>query len=172
MANASRVPEISNALGPLREVVDSLSRAAEGGIPAGAERRRLVRRVRSAGNAALPALLRAFASDAAAEASWAYYLLARLGGERVVDRLGELLQSDQVGDDAKARALALLSDLEAPVPAEVSLRDPEAMLARSVRDLVDSLDNPDELQQAVDLIIEQVPDEEVGAFAAEVLRHR
>jgi tetratricopeptide (TPR) repeat protein len=171
MASASRAPEISNALQPLRDVVDSLSRAADGDIPSGAERRKLVRRVRSAGHAALPTLLRAFASEAEAEASWAYYLLARLGGERVVGRLGELLQDGDIADDVKARALALLSDLDAPVPTDVSLRDPEGMLARSVRDLVDSLDRPDELEQAVELIVEQVPEPELPAFAAEVLRH-
>src|SRR5260370_4071256 len=61
MATPERA-EISNALLPLREVTDSLRQAASGDIPAGAERRRLVRRVRTAGNAAVPALIRALAS--------------------------------------------------------------------------------------------------------------
>jgi tetratricopeptide (TPR) repeat protein len=168
---APRRAEISNALSPLREVQRSLKQAADGRIPAGPERRKLVRRVRSAGNAAVPSLVRALASSSEAESGWAYYLLARLGGDRVIRRVADLLEDPRVADDVKARALGLLSDLEAPVPSEVSLQDPDAMLARSVRDLVASLDNPAELAQAVDLIVEQVPDVEVPAFAAEVLRH-
>jgi tetratricopeptide (TPR) repeat protein len=163
--------EISHALSPLREIVDSLQRANEGEVPSGAERRRLVRRVRSAGNSAIPALARALASTCEPEASWAYYLLARLGGERVVARLCALLIDPEVADEVKARALGLLSDLDAPVPGEVSLRDPEALLARSVRDLIGSLGSDEEVGQAVQLIVEQVPDAEVPAFAAEVLRH-
>jgi Flp pilus assembly protein TadD len=127
--------------------------------------------VRTAGNAAVPVLLRAFASTREPESGLAYYLLERLGGERVIQRIGALLGDPQIADEVKARALGLLSDLEAPVPEAVSLHDPDALLQRSVRELVDSLDNEEELAQAVDLIVEQVPDAEVPAFAAEVVRH-
>jgi tetratricopeptide (TPR) repeat protein len=164
-------PEISNALAPLRDIQDSLKKASDGKVPIGAERKRLLRRLRSAGNSAVPALVRALASSVEAEAGWAYYLLARLGGERVVQRVHRLLEDPQIADDAKARALGLLSDLEAPPPAEVPLKDPEALLEKSVRELIGSLDSERDVHQAVDLIVSQVPDPEVVAFAAEVLRH-
>jgi tetratricopeptide (TPR) repeat protein len=164
-------PEISNALAPLREVQDSLKRASNGQVPIGAERKRLLRRLRSAGNSAVPSLVRSLASAVEAEAGWAYYLLARLGGERVVQRVHRLLEDPQIADDAKARALGLLSDLEAPPPAEVPLKDPEALLEKSVRELIGGLDSERDILQAVDLIVSQVPDPEVVAFAAEVLRH-
>src|SRR5687767_13050790 len=119
---AVEIEKISNALGPLRDVRGSLADASRGEIPSGRERQRLVRRVRAAGNAAVPTLIRALRSPNEREATWAYYLLGRLGGDRVVRGLGRLLEDNDVTDDVKARALGLLSDLEAPVPEEVSLR--------------------------------------------------
>ena len=171
MAAAPEIADISNALQPLRSVVDSLRRAAGGQMPQGPERRKLVRCVRTAGNAAMPSLLRAFCSPTETESSWAYYLLARLGGERVVGRIGALLEDPAIADEIKARALGLLSDLEAPVPVEVRLRDPEALLERSVLDLLSSLEDEGELRQAIELIREQVPEAELPPFAAELLRH-
>jgi hypothetical protein len=81
--SAPRSSEISRTLGPLRDVVQSLTQARDGVVPSGIDRQRLVRRVRSAGSAAVPALMRALASDHEAEAGWAYHLLTRLGGARV-----------------------------------------------------------------------------------------
>jgi tetratricopeptide (TPR) repeat protein len=158
-------------LAPLRAVADSLRCAAAGESPTAPERRKLARAVRDAGHAALPMLLRSFGSRLERESSLAYYLLGRLGGERVVQRLHRLVLDAHVDDDVKARALGLLSDLRAPVPAGTTLRDPEALLQRSVRDLLATLDHPREMAQAVTLIIEQVPEEELPAFASELLRH-
>lgn len=168
---AAGATDISRSLAPLREVVGSLSRAADGHIPSGRERRRLVRRTQSAGTAALPALLRAFAAENEDEASWACYLLRRLPAARVVDRLHAMLRDLQVGDDIKARALGLLADLKSPPPRTVVLKDPEALLDTSVRDLLGNLCSKANLRQAVDLILEQVPKDEVPAFLTEVLGH-
>ena len=165
------VSDISKSLDPLRSVVSSLSRARDGEIPVGPDRRKLVRHVRSASGAALPALMRSLASPLEAESSWAYYLLARLGGDRVVSRLSELLADRSAADEVKARALGLLSDLNAPIPSTVALHDPEALLEGSVRDLLRSLDEPAELEQAVQLIMGQVPQAELASFVGEVLRH-
>jgi tetratricopeptide (TPR) repeat protein len=164
-------PEISNALAPLRDLLASLKRASEGETPTGAERKRLLRRLQAAGNSAVPSLVRALASTVASEAEWACYLLGRLGGERVVQRVHRLLEDSDVSDQAKARALGLLSDLEAPIPSQVPLKDPDGLLSRSVRELVGSLDSAEDTAQAVELIVRQVPDPEVPAFAAELLRH-
>jgi tetratricopeptide (TPR) repeat protein len=168
---APRDAEICNSLEPLRDLLSSLKEAAEGRVPTGSERKRLLRRLRIAGNSAVPSLVRALSSTVEDEAAWAYYLLGRLGGDRVVQRVHRLLGDNEVGDEAKARALGLLSDLDAPLPHGVSLKDPDALLSRSVRELMSSLDSDEELDQAVDLIMSQVPDAEVPGFAAEVMRH-
>jgi Flp pilus assembly protein TadD len=162
---------ISKSLIPLRDVVASFNKASRGDVPFGAERQRLLRRLRKAGNSAVPALIRGLASASEAEASWAYFLLSRLGGDRVVRRVGELLSDPSAGDEVKARALGLLSELKAPVPREVVLTDPDALLKRSVAELLESLKDNVELTEAVGLILEQVPEPEVPAFAAELLRH-
>jgi tetratricopeptide (TPR) repeat protein len=155
----------------LRSVVDSLKEAANGNIPAGNDRRKLVRCVKTAGNAAVPTLVKALASPVESESSWAYYLLARLGGERVIRKVGRLLEDPQIADAVKARAMGLLSDLEAPVPAQMTLQDPDALLEKSVKELLQSLDRDEDVQQATELIREQVPAEELPAFAAEVVKH-
>jgi tetratricopeptide (TPR) repeat protein len=165
-----RTGEISRSLAPLRDIVQSLDAARHGDIPEGGERTKLIRRVRSAGAAAIPRLISSLGSPSESEARWAYDLLARLGGGRVVHELARLCAGDAT-DDVKARALGLLSDLEAPLPAEVRLRDPERLLARSVRDLLDGLDRPRELEQAVALVVDHVPDPEVPAFVSELVRH-
>ena len=169
---AARQPQdISKSLAPLRTVVQSLQQSAQGLIPAGNARRSAVRCVRTAGNAAVPTLLRAFSSDNETESSWAYYLLARLGGQRVIGKIGLLLADPEIADAIKARAMGLLSELDAPIPPHAALHDPEALLERSVKDLLKSLDEDGEVVQAVDLIVEQVPEPELPAFAAEVVRH-
>jgi Flp pilus assembly protein TadD len=162
---------VSKALAPLRAVVHSLAEAGAGRIPGGADRKRILRAARQAGPAAVPVLMRSLASASDGESSWAYWLLARIGDERVLKRLSALLQDPEVADQVKARALGLLSDLGAPMPREVQLRDPDELLRRSVRDLVGSLDDDSEIRQAVDLIRFQVPEVELPAFAAEVMRH-
>src|SRR5579883_1332371 len=108
--------EISRSLAPLRDVVGSLSRARRGHYPRGAERRRLVRRTQAAGAAVLPSLVRALCSEQAMEATWAAYLLRRMGGERVITKLHTLLRDTGVDDDTKARAIGVLADLKATTP--------------------------------------------------------
>ncbi len=168
--NAPRTSEISRCLAPLREVIESLQQARAGDVPAGADRARLVRRARAAGPAVVPKLVAALAGDNEAEAGWAYHLLSRVGGPRVVRELEQLCAGNG-NDVVKARALGLLSDLRAPLPMHVQLRDPEALLGKSVRDLLDGLTTQDEIDQAVALIVDQVPEPEVPAFVSELVRH-
>src|SRR5947209_7741246 len=85
--NAPQKTDISRCLAPLREVVSSLSQARSGAVPSGADRARLVRRARAAGPAVVPKLVASLASNDEAEAGWAYHLLARVGGPRVVGAL-------------------------------------------------------------------------------------
>lgn len=165
------VTEISRALAPLREVASSLQKAALGQTPRGQERRRLVRRARMAGAAVLPALLRSLSAADEGEAEWAAYLLRRVGGDRVVSKLHGMLRDPEVSDDAKGRALGVLADMKAPQPSQVVLRNPELMLVNSVQDLLCGLGSRAELGQAVDLILEQVPQAEIPSFVREVLDH-
>jgi tetratricopeptide (TPR) repeat protein len=168
--NAPRTAEISRSLAPLREVMNSLVEARAGTVPAGADRARLVRRARAAGPAVVPKLVAALSASDDTESGWAYHLLARLGGARVICAL-ERLCAGEAADAVKARALGLLSDLQAPMPQHIQLRDPEALLGRSVRELLDGLESPDEIDTAVALIVDQVPEPEVPAFVAELVRH-
>jgi tetratricopeptide (TPR) repeat protein len=163
--------DICNALGPLRDIVQSLADAEAGRIPAGPARKKLLKRLQTAGNAAVPTLVRSLASSNESVSSWAYFLLARLGGQRVVRKVSRLLEDPEIGDDVKVRALGLLSDLEAPVPPAVKLRDPDGLLEKSVRELVESLERDDDITQAVELILEQVPEAELPAFCGEVVKH-
>ncbi len=168
---AARGAAISRSLEPLRDVVESLSEARDGAVPEGAERQRLLRRVRRAGGAALPTLLRGLASTHEPEATLAYYLLSHIGDDRLIGRLASLLESAETPDRVKARALGLLSDLKVPAPTGVRLNDPEKLLAESVNQLLETLEEPGELAEAVDLILEQVPEPEMAAFANELVKH-
>ena len=118
MNNAPRTTtDISRCLAPLREVVSSLLQARSGTVPAGADRAKLVRRARAAGPAVVLKLIASLSSKDEPEAGWAYHLLARVGGARVIQALERLCASD-ANDTIKARALGLLSDLQAPMPSE------------------------------------------------------
>lgn len=123
----------------------------------------------------MPALLRAIVSSCGCEADWASQLLRELGGgelrERLLKRLNALLVDAKISDDSKARVLGLLADLKAPIPETVVLKDPDAMLERSVRDLLSDLGSPEALSQALDMIFEQVPPDELDNFLTEVVEH-
>lgn len=139
------------------------------------ERLFLVEKVKQAGVAALPALLRSLSSTEGHEADWACFLLRELDGpathDKIVARLNALLVDPARGDGCKERILGLLADLRAPVPERVVLQDPDALLERSVRDLLCDLDSPQGLTQALDMIFEQVPEAEFENFLHEVVQH-
>jgi tetratricopeptide (TPR) repeat protein len=157
----------------LREICSSLQRAASGEIPAGAVRTKYVRRVRAAGNAALPTLLRALTAGTETEAAWAAYLLSRLRSDRVADRVSALVEDARSSPTARARALALLSDLQVePSPARTTPNDSVSALEESIGALVGRLEEPEDLDEAVALVVSQIPERELTAVAAELARHR
>ncbi len=162
---------ISKSLAPLRDISGSLRLAASGTIPAGAVRSKYVRRVRAAGYAALPTLIRALGSDSATEASWASYLLLRLGGTRVTDRLAALVDDERVPGTLRARALALLGDLGPATPITAG-GSATALLEQSVAALVGRLEEPEDLDEAVALVVSQLPEEELPGIATELARHQ
>ena len=128
---ASSIP-VSRSLLPLRDVVASLSHAAAGEAPSGSERRRLVRRVRAAGLSALPSLVRALCSPCEAEAEWADYLLTRLAGPRVAERLSRLLEDPRTPAERRPRIERLVADLSIPASAP---REPSATRAPDLQSL-------------------------------------
>lgn len=159
---------------PLRDIVRSLREAEQGVPPQGRAQRRLRAHVRSMGAAALPALLRALRSEHASVVDWACDLLTSVADAQLPElcqRLDALLIDRRVKDATKARILGLLADLQAPVPAQVLLQDPDAMIRGSVRELIADLSNEQAVTQAVDLLFSQVPEGELPRFVQEVVRH-
>ena len=159
---------------PLRDIVRSLREAEQGVPPQGRAQRRLRAHVRSMGAAVLPALLRALRSEHASVVDWACDLLTSVADAQLPElcqRLDALLIDRRVKDATKARILGLLADLQAPVPAQVLLQDPDAMIRGSVRELIADLSNEQAVTQAVDLLFSQVPEGELPRFVQEVVRH-
>ena len=159
------------SLRPLQVVAESLREVEAGREPDAALRRRTVRNLRAGGQICVPMLVRALRSADERLADWSYFLLARLGGGRVVRELHDLLRDSAVSDRAKGMALALLAELHAPPPAEITLTDPDVVIGRSVRDLLDGLRNAEDVRHAADLVGAQIGPEEMAFFCAELLKH-
>lgn len=159
---------------PLREIVASLREAEQGVPPRGRARQRLRGQVRAVGAAAFPALLRALRSDHAGLVDWACDLLSSVTDYQLPElcsRLDDILIDPQIHDASKARILGLLADLQAPVPTQVLLQDPDAMIRTSVRDLIADLSNEQAMAQALDLLFCQVSTDDLPRFLSEVARH-
>lgn len=152
-------------------VAASLKEVEAGREPDAALRRRTVRNLRAGGAICVPMLLRALRSEDERLANWSYFLLARLGGGRVVRELHDLLKNVEVSDRAKGMALALLAELHAPPPAEITLTDPDVVIGRSVRDLLAGLRNSEDVRHAADLVGAQIAPEELTFFCTELLKH-
>src|SRR5262245_45453391 len=81
-----------------------------------AARNELVRLAQRSGATAVPLLARKLRGAADPQASWAAYLLARVGGDRAAAALRELLADASVAADRRRLALALLAEIGVPVP--------------------------------------------------------
>lgn len=167
---SASLPNLSTSFEPLRDVVSSLRAAQAGKLPRGASRERLLRRVRSAGIAALPSLMRALSGPHAGAAAWAHALLVALGGEAVQKRLEAVLADPRPSDDVKVRVLAVLADLGVPLSHQVTLRDPQAVMSEAVRELIASLEGPGAVGEAVDLLFESVPEDELLGVLTEIVQ--
>jgi len=121
---------------------------------------------RALGATAVPMSVRELIGPDEARTGWAFAVLVELadGGhrERVCEAMREIAASD-ASDEAKLRALALLSELGADqVPAQ--LRNPQAARARSMRKLAASLSNQADVAQAASMLAAQLGDEELAVF--------
>ena len=54
---------------------------------------------------------------------------------------------------------------------KIVLNDPDRLLHKTIRELLASIDSEEEFDEAIELILEQVPEEELAAFVSELLRH-
>ncbi len=158
---------ISHSLGGLQALRGTFPEPNEG-KPGAAAQRRAVAIVRALGATAVPLLARRLRSGSGDEASWAYFLCAQLGGARVEQAARELLDDPGTPDERKALALTLLTELGADLPDAVALKDPEALRAASVDDLVGRLSEPADVARAVDLLIDQVLPGELATFVTEM----
>ena len=171
LAALSTLEDPPFALAPLLEVAASLQRARAGQLPTGGERNRLLAMVATAGSAVFPQLLRALGSSSESEAEWAGQLLRRTNLTEVTTRLHQLLTMPAGQDAVKARALAILADLGVSPPSDVSLRDPEQFIARSVAELLATIASADDLRRTTDDLLTAVPADELPAVLREVVRH-
>jgi len=129
-------------------------------------RRSALRWGRALGATAVPMLVRELAGTNDVRSGWAFSLLLELsdGGQRdrVCGAMRELATSD-VCDEAKLRALALLTELGADqVPTR--LRNPQAARAHSMRKLAASLSTLAEVAQAASMLSAQLDDDELPVF--------
>jgi tetratricopeptide (TPR) repeat protein len=151
---------VSNSLGKLRALRDSFA------LPAG--EKRAVRLAEELGRTAVPLLSRMLRSPERPEAERAYRVMARLGGDRVVDEARALACDPGTGGDTRSLALALLAQLGADPPPDVAVEDVEALRDASVRDLVGALVEPADVARAADLILEEVPAAELVDFVTDL----
>lgn len=166
MHSMGRDAEVSTSFGSLRLLADTFPVAA---TLKPAARRRTLALARSLGDVAMPLLARKLRDDDDEQASWAYWLLAQLGGARAVDAARRLALDDAASDGKKALALALLGELGAELPDHITLRDPESLRAESVRDLVASLIEPADVARTIDLLVEQVGPPDLPPFLGEMV---
>lgn len=161
--------DISHSFMLLRKLSDAFWGARTAGPGRAFLEKRALKLALDLGNTALPLLARKLRQDVDAEASLAYFLLARLGGPRVIEVARGLALDASARDQEKALALALLTELGAKIPDMVTLRDPSQLRRESVRELVASMREGADVARAADLFIAQVPALELPVFLAEML---
>jgi tetratricopeptide (TPR) repeat protein len=164
---------ISYAFKDLLALERLLDRAASRATPEddAALRRSGLRLVRRLGGLASRLLLRQLTHGAKPGAPLALHLLERLDSPRVSTEAGRLLRDRALPDAAKLRVLALLSARGEPIPEDATLADPAAVLGEAVEQLLDGLRFAGDHERAAELILAQVPDDELLAFCRAALHH-
>jgi len=160
------------SFGPLRQIASSFEAIERGraATPAKQLRERTLAGVRAVGNGCVPLLARKLCGASERQASWAFFLLGALGGDRVLREVRARLRDPQLPDERKALLLALLGELGAEIPDDVVLADPDRLAQASVRELMASLETEADYTQAAELIVAQVPVVDLPAFVEELTR--
>jgi len=158
----SRDPIVSTAFVKLRRLVAGFDHVAGGRPIDPREERALGRVARQVGGTGLRLLFAELASADDRRASLAHALLAEVGRAdaleaRVVRELQATVRSAGAPDHAKLRSIALLAELDAELPAEAELADPETARRRSMSDLAACLGSPAEIARAADHLLDELP---------------
>lgn len=165
MARVARDLAGSSSFLKLRRLAESFERLQRGGQPPSPDEDRALRRLAGdLGTTAVGLLVRQLMRPAAGEpaARWAHTLLADAARApavraRVVADLGEVVRRADSSDRAKLRAMTLLAELDADVPAETQLDDPDAARRGSLHELARCLGSPADIARAADHLIEELP---------------
>lgn len=159
-------PILTTSFVKLRRLVVGFDHLADRG-PQSKEDKALKRVVRQLGATALRVLLSELASPIGGRASYAHALLAHLaqaGGEsrrRVVESLGEMIATPGGSDGAKLRAIALLAELDAELPNDAELADPDRARRQSLGELATCLREPAEIARAADQLADDLADDDL-----------
>ena len=149
-----------------------LAQARGGEVPAGADRAKLVRRARAAGPAVVPRLIARPLLDRRVGGRLGLSPARPRSAARASSRALEQLCSERrVGRDQGARARAALRSAGADAGARAAAAIPRRCSAAACASCSTGSTSPDEIDQAVALIVDQVPEPEVPAFVAELVRH-
>ncbi len=161
-----RDPILSTSFLKLRRLSVGFEQVA-GGRPLDAREERALRRVaRQLAGTGLRLLRAELASTDDRRASLAHGLLAEVARaadlrRRVVGDLHDTVRATGAPDRAKLRAIALLAELDAELPAETELADPDAARRGSMRELAGCLGSPAELARAADHLLEELPFDDI-----------
>ena len=159
---ALRDPIVTTSLVKLRRLVSGFEHLS-GGRPADPREDRALRRVvRQLGATALRFLTSELESVDEGRAGFAHSLIADVARdralcERIVRDLYATVRCAGSPDRAKLRAIALLAELDAELPAEAQLDDPDGARRRSMRELAACLGSPAEVARAADHLLEELP---------------
>jgi tetratricopeptide (TPR) repeat protein len=154
-----RDPIVTTSFVKLRRLVAGFEHVRD--LSAG-EDRALRRVARQLGATGLRLLESELESTDEERAGFAHALLAEVGRnrrarERLVGDLNATIRRPAAPDRAKLRAIALLAELDADLPAEAELHDPDSARRRSMRELADCLGSPADIARAADHLLEQLP---------------
>jgi len=161
-----RDPILSTSFLKLRRLSVAFDQVAGGRPLDPREERALGRVALQLGGTGFRLLLDQLASADDRRASLAHGLIAEVARavglrRRVVGELHATVRAAAAPDRAKLRAIALLAELDADLPAETELADPDAARRRSMRELASCLGSPAELARAADHLLQDLPFDDI-----------
>lgn len=160
--------ELGTDLVALQRLRDSFGQL-RGGVPLSrAHEQSLLRLAAGLGRSAVPLCCRELRAGDESRSQWAYALLVRIaagpGRERVVEALLGVANDPGAPDPAKVNALALLTELEAPLPSSTQVGDLQGVQDRSLHQLAACLDGRANVARAADLLCDQLDGDELIEF--------
>ncbi len=159
-----------NSFNKLRDLSGAFTRLAEEQTLSDVAQRRFIRLAIELGATGVPLLCRKLLDEDERQASWAYSLLAGVGGERVVAALHGLTSDGAVSDDKTGLILALLREVGGEPPHAVTLHDANGLRLRTIEQLAGTLVAPADVGGARPTSsVAEVAQSELGAFMTEMV---